>query len=349
MAENKNVSNSIDTFLTGQGYRQTARSGNMDVMVYTRQTSFGVEMITMVDMVHHPEIKREYVDQVVNGMTERIRMITHHEPKNLSLIIGERSEKGLDICKQSPNSWYLDALDSKMYLYENQLQDFNGLRGPLEQWISGKGVHIPKVTNLDLMIPRRSIVALVLLILNALMFILYSQGIVSDRALALDAESILQRREYYRFFTCMFMHGNFLHILYNMMVLWMVGPYVNHFYGWKKMTAGYLLSGLGGGILSMIYSVKTGNIYATVGASGAIYGLFGMATIYLFTHKKSFGRGTIFRMGLAFLCLFMSSAENTDVAAHLGGFLTGLLLAGIFALFSYFFGNKDGASKEKEA
>ncbi|MCQ2521799.1 MAG: rhomboid family intramembrane serine protease [Lachnospiraceae bacterium] len=341
--------NSIDTFLMMQGYRLTARSGNGDVVVFLRQTNFGIDMVTVVDMVGHPELEGTYIDSVVRGMTERVQMITRQIPRNLSLIIAERNEKGLAICQQNANYWYLDSLDEKIYLYENHMQDFQGLRAPLENWIGEKGIHLGALPPAMTPRPKRSIPVWVIAAINIVMFLMTMQGAISLKMMALDAESLFVKGEVYRLITNLFMHGSFLHIFYNMFVLFMVGGYAGQFFGNARLCIGYVVSGLVGGLFSMIYSVKTGNVYMTLGASGAIYGIFGMLLFYMVTNRGTFGKDLWFRIGMALICMLLSTTEstNTDFMAHLGGFLGGVFAAAVFALVGWMFNKKETSTAEK--
>ena len=81
--------------------------------------------------------------------------------------------------------------------------------------------------------------------------------------------------EYYRLFTCMFLHAGILHLALNMYSLFIIGPRVEDFFGKGKFLLIYFLSGISGSLLSIGLN---GNVMS-VGASGAIFGLFG-ALIY---------------------------------------------------------------------
>ena len=75
----------------------------------------------------------------------------------------------------------------------------------------------------------------------------------------------------FRLVSSMFLHAGFMHIFFNMYSLYIVGPKVEDFFGKWKYTLIYLLSGISGGLLSIAMNDNV----VTVGASGAIFGLFG--------------------------------------------------------------------------
>jgi membrane associated rhomboid family serine protease len=83
----------------------------------------------------------------------------------------------------------------------------------------------------------------------------------------------------WQLFTYMFMHGGFMHILFNMFALWMFGMELENTWGSKKFLTYYLACGLGAGVSNLLFGPLFGAAGPTIGASGAIYGVliaFGM-------------------------------------------------------------------------
>jgi membrane associated rhomboid family serine protease len=85
----------------------------------------------------------------------------------------------------------------------------------------------------------------------------------------------------YQLFTYMFVHGGFGHIFFNMLTLAFIGPILESFWGSKRFTTFYLVTGIGAAVFTVIVNVffNVGLFGTMVGASGAIYGLlmgFGM-------------------------------------------------------------------------
>ena len=76
--------------------------------------------------------------------------------------------------------------------------------------------------------------------------------------------------EYYRLFTAMFLHGSLLHIGFNMLVLWMLGPQLEHVLGHLRFTVLYLVAGLGGSVASFWFSAaRTSSASARAARSSA--------------------------------------------------------------------------------
>ena len=201
-----------------------------------------------------------------------------------------------------------------------------------------------------------------LLIINILVFI----ATYVLRGLNIDLNDILGLHFFlasdfriWQFFTYMFMHGGFTHILLNMFMLWMFGMVVENVWGPRKFLFYYIVCGVGAGLcqelaqygtylvegLAQYESVKIGttvlpmNVYLnmmnTVGASGAIYGVllaFGM----LFPEERMFIipipipiKAKWIVMGSIVVELFSAIGTSNDGVAHLahlGGMLFGFIL-----------------------
>ena len=71
-----------------------------------------------------------------------------------------------------------------------------------------------------------------------------------------------------------FLHGNFNHLFFNMFAVWMFGLPVERMWGSKRFTLYYFTCVLGAAAIQLLVQYLSGDIYPTIGASGAIYGLF---------------------------------------------------------------------------
>src|SRR5262249_27924701 len=87
--------------------------------------------------------------------------------------------------------------------------------------------------------------------------------------------------EWWRMFTCMFLHIGVLHLLFNMVALWNVGGFMEHLLGSTGFLVLYLLAGL----LGSVASVAWNPFVVSAGASGAIFGLFGGLLAFLVRHR----------------------------------------------------------------
>jgi membrane associated rhomboid family serine protease len=128
--------------------------------------------------------------------------------------------------------------------------------------------------------------------------------------------------EYYRLVTNMFLHLGPLHLLMNMWALWVLGRTLEAVLGPIRFLVLYLVAGLGGSVAVYLFSPFPGG----AGASGAIFGLFSALFIVL----KRLRRDTSSIIPLLVINLAISFVPGISLAAHLGGLVTGAMVA--FAL-----------------
>ncbi|MDQ1585750.1 MAG: hypothetical protein QOH80_1115 [Actinomycetota bacterium] len=131
--------------------------------------------------------------------------------------------------------------------------------------------------------------------------------------------------EYYRLLTSAFLHANLLHIALNMYALYLFGPPLEVAFGRARFIALYVLSALGGSALSYAFADPA---QSSLGASGAVFGLFGA----FFVVNRKLGRDTrgllvLVAVNLAFSFL----VRGIDWRAHVGGLITGSLVAAALA------------------
>lgn len=127
--------------------------------------------------------------------------------------------------------------------------------------------------------------------------------------------------------TYMFLHGGFLHLLFNMFALWMFGTEIEYSWGSKRFSRFYLLAGLAGAVLTLVFQPNL--MIPVVGASAAIYGvlvaywlMFPDRYLYIFfllPVKVKWAIPGIMILG------FISGGTSVAHFAHLGGALFGLI------------------------
>jgi rhomboid protease GluP len=140
--------------------------------------------------------------------------------------------------------------------------------------------------------------------------------------------------EYWRLWTVTLVHSTAdvipLHLIFNMYALWLAGPVVERWYGsWTFLTF-YLLCAAAGSVGSFVF----GGEGPSVGASGAIFGLFGvlLASSRLYHPIDRASRGLIGQLGFLVvinLVFGFASGGNIDNAAHIGGFVAGLWMGAV--------------------
>jgi membrane associated rhomboid family serine protease len=131
--------------------------------------------------------------------------------------------------------------------------------------------------------------------------------------------------EWYRLLTSVFLHGSWLHLAFNMYVLYVLGPPLERLLGHVRFLALFLIAGLGGAVAS--FSFSTINT-VSVGASGAIFGLMG-ALVVAGRHLRTDITQVLVLIGINVVIGFI--APGVDWRAHLGGLVTGAAVAFVFS------------------
>lgn len=127
-------------------------------------------------------------------------------------------------------------------------------------------------------------------------------------------------------FTAMFLHGGMTHLLMNMFSLYLIGRGVEQYFNRLSYLSIYLFAGLIGGLVSlMVHPASVG-----VGASGAIFGLFGALAGFFMLHRtqieahfKAFMKDFAMILGLNLVLGF--AIDSIDVSAHIGGLIVGMI------------------------
>jgi membrane associated rhomboid family serine protease len=140
--------------------------------------------------------------------------------------------------------------------------------------------------------------------------------------------------QYWRFVTPIFLHANILHMSLNMLNLIVLGVFVERIFGHLRFLLIYLVTG----VISIIASFYFAPQEISVGASGAIFGLVGAYSLFIFIHRKAFRRGGISALSWLVLIIGINLGigliiPNVDNYAHVGGFLSGCILGCFFAPF----------------
>lgn len=142
----------------------------------------------------------------------------------------------------------------------------------------------------------------------------------------------IQKGQWYRLFSSMFLHFGFLHLICNMYSLYNLGPALEGFFGIPIFLLLYLVSGLAGNIFTYRSELKTGRFAMSVGASGAIFGLLGSYLIFAvwpgFVGVSLYG---ILRV-LAINAVYAFANKNINTKAHLGGLIAGASLTAVLLL-----------------
>jgi membrane associated rhomboid family serine protease len=183
---------------------------------------------------------------------------------------------------------------------------------------------------------RRATYTYVFFGLNIAVFLLmaFAGGSTNEQTLmafGVKANSAIAQGQWWRFVTPVFIHIGWLHIIFNSYALWIVGPQVEKLYGSARFVILYVITGVAGVLGSYLFHPFS----ISAGASGAIFGLFGVLLVFGIRYRESIppffkravGTGVL---PVIFINLFIGfTIPGIDNSAHIGGLLAGAVLAAV--------------------
>lgn len=215
-----------------------------------------------------------------------------------------------------------------------QCRDCVSGRGPVgeAQGSGGAGAGVPASGAVPAAARRQRVVQVrsasfapvtkALIAANVLVFLLVqARGTNSADRWMMQGYAVAQQGEWYRMVSSMFLHQQIWHVGMNMWSLWVLGPMLESALGRVRYLALYLLSGLAGAALYLLLAPE---FEASLGASGAVFGLLG-ALFVLFRHRR-------YQMGQLTAVLVVNLVATFAVSGiawqdHVGGLVAGALTA----------------------
>ncbi len=187
---------------------------------------------------------------------------------------------------------------------------------PAQSWARGAGLERPPVT-------------MTLIALNVAVYLLVSlrpqwslDGELIGRIVVPGVIELgVGQGEWWRLFTGGFMHASPMHLAFNMFALWSIGGALEQTFGAKRFAAVYMACLLSGSFGVMLVSPGQ----RTVGASGAVFGLFGVLLALQLSRGIPLGQ-TRLGMVLAINLAFTFMARGISIGGHIGGLIGGIIL-----------------------
>ena len=162
--------------------------------------------------------------------------------------------------------------------------------------------------------------------INFIVYIITMLPYIGDEVFytGMSVNYLIQDGQWWRIITSMFIHADFMHVLFNMFSLFLFGPELEKIAGKMRFLTIYFLAGIFGNVATLV--LQAGN-YASVGASGAIYGIFGAfaALVYYTRHTMPQLKQVILPLVVISVIITFIS-PNINVTGHIGGLVTGFLL-----------------------
>jgi rhomboid protease GluP len=175
-------------------------------------------------------------------------------------------------------------------------------------------------------------VTTLLILANIIMFLVLSFNGGSTNPETLHRfGALVNDGQSWRYVASIFLHNGFDHLLFNCFALLVFAPPLERLMGWWRYILLYFMSGIVGNVLATAYYTQVGSWYLSVGASGAIYGIYG-AFLYIAVLQRELidesSRKTLYAM-LMFGIVFSFISPNVNWMAHFGGLIAGFFVYGL--------------------
>ncbi len=362
----------LDHTLINQGYIRMDSNSPGVYAYYCMRGDLEAGELSMISVIHvnsTEELDRDQYKKILETMKGSISYPYPFKTQLLSLIMTVYPERVKHLCVEWPqdNHWIIDQETCHLMIYENPYEnssrsnDVIELQKMIEQLLEDEFLDRQKLGNtgavyhnnkgFDLVKQKRpqkynkyvTPVNTTIILLNILVYFLtYYSPVFGDSkrtvmAGALSWYNVINKGEFYRLLTSMFLHADFGHLFNNMLVLLFVGDNLERAVGKYK----YLIIYMGGGILAGITSIGynmwkyyeqlSGGLTISIGASGAIFGVVGAMLLIVIINRGGLEDISAARI----ICFVVFSLyggivnARIDQAAHVGGFLVGLVLAAL--------------------
>ena len=195
--------------------------------------------------------------------------------------------------------------------------------------INEKGTEDRKKAE-EIFTPKKPVVTYILIALNLFMFLamyVYGYGSTDVNTLVYFGANYapyIKDGQIIRLITSAFLHYGVIHLLFNMYALYVLGKQLESFIGKYKFLAVYLTSAVAGNLLSCIFLPDT----VSVGASGAIFGLFGSLTYFAYNYRAYIGnflQNQIIPV-IAINLVLSLMIGSINFFAHIGGLVGGFII-----------------------
>ncbi len=358
----------LEQTLTNLGYRRI-NSNTAGIYLFYQQAETELTIISVIRSMAGAEPGKEQYAHILEQIKYNFRREPYPERiRLLSLILTTEVGRVKQLCVENKEDqhWIIDEMANRLIIYETGAGEFEDIRVRFEDMLTEEALSrrlaqetIPHNTG-DLTgdsmynmgssrpgSPRYKVFTLmntIIIIANVIAFLIqhfspFFGGASSMLAKgALSWYFVLEEKQYYRVLTSMFMHSDFEHLFNNMLVLFFVGDNLERAAGKYKYLFIYFGTGILAGLTSISYNMwKEGgqflvdNTVFSIGASGAIFGVVGAMFFIVAINRGRLEDISTRQMVLFVIFSLYGGIVNTqiDQAAHVGGFLAGVLLAAL--------------------
>lgn len=337
----------LKAFLTLEGYT-TVVSNLPEFLVFLKKEYRHVNAIFIMDMNKETVYTREKYDSVYSSACRLLEKNGMHEMHIMTVVISDNPEDAGEMSQHDKYAWIINRETKELIIEENKVEDFYGLKAMLELFLRQ-----PEAASQQIRETKESIlielkeqekkliksiyvpwVAYVIVALNIVVYIVCtSVGQVVYNIGGMSVATVIGDGQWYRLLTCMFIHSDFTHLFNNMLILYLLGNMVEERLGRWQFALAYFACGVIAGAVSLWIMYFGGADAISIGSSGGVYGIFGLALVMELTtiNWRRISFYTIRRLILIFLCVGVSLYVDSQIAgidyqAHVGGLCMGAMI-----------------------
>lgn len=349
------------------GY-QKITSNTAGVYLFYQMQDMELTVVSVIRTIPGAELSREQYTHILEQIKNNFqRNPGQKHIRLLSLLLTSEADTMKQLCldNREDEHWIVDLRTNRLIIYETSSNDFLVIRNMLEETLSEEerlreinreagygnpgtemregypysGGTVHKKTGKFFTLFNTIIV-----LVNVIAFLIlhYTPLLGGEREMigkgALSWYYVIREKEYYRVLTSMFMHSDLEHLFNNMLVLLFVGDNLERAAGKLKYLFLYFGTGIIAGITSISYNMwreggqyQIGHSTFSIGASGAIFGVVGAMLFIVAINRGRLEDISTRQMILFAVFSLYGGVVNTqiDMAAHVGGFLAGIILSAI--------------------
>lgn len=334
----------LDKLLLNDSYAGIP-SNLSNIRLYSQVQSSYVIGVQIFDYTDLPLITIEQFELMRSRAIEYLKKQKDLPVHILSIFFTKETDAAMKFVLGDYPVWIVDRNNDHLLLFKNMQEDFYGLRSVLDRVTSSTEDILsyekePSIFDeakdaTKTYIVKGAPINLIMFLANIFVYfymLLTGSPYNLDYMLAHGAmyvPYVVEKGEYYRLFTCMFIHFGIQHLIGNMIVLFFLGDNLERAIGKIKYLIVYIISGLTGSICSFTFSYIFNRNIISGGASGAIFGIIGALLWVVIKNKGRLEDMTTFRVLLLIIYAIYSglAGKNIDNVAHIAGLLSGFLLA----------------------
>lgn len=337
----------LKAFLALEGYT-TVTSNLPEFLVFLKKEYRHVSVVYVMELEEGSTFTTERYNSVYESAGKLLEKNGITEMHILTVIISDNPEHALEVCHEDRYAWVINRVEKQLVIGEDKVEDFYGMKASFEKFLqapeaASKEIEETKEKVLtELKEQERKLlrtiyvpwVAYVLVAINIVVYIVCTAtGELLYNVGGMSVATVIGDGQWYRILTSMFLHGDITHIFNNMLILYLLGNMVEQRIGRWQFATSYFICGIVAGLISLGAKYFSGMDANSIGASGAVYGIFGIALVTELTtiNWRRINLFTVQRLLLVILCIGVSlyvdsRTAGIDYEAHVSGLCMGAII-----------------------